>query len=640
MDTLKAQALARIKASPELPSPPRSAARIIQLAQADDVSLNEIEQTIRTDPAFVARLVKLSNSVGSAAGGRPVVAVKDALLVLGLPAVRALALGFSLLDTYRTGRCPRFDFELFWSRSLAVASAFQAIAEQTRIAPPDEAFSVGLLANIGQLALAAVFPEDFGEILAPAGSDPQPSLLERERTRFGFNQWELGAELMSDWGLPRIYAEPVRLQASTAGEPPAVGSRPYMLTHALAMAETVAEIVLLPAQRTPQRAAELYRRGARVSLESAEVIAIGRRVVQDWEQWARLLGLRTGDAVDFSWLEQATDTRVPAPPPAREGAGLRVMLVDGEAAQRQVLHATLEHAGFAVVEVETAEEALAVAADDAPDIVVTDWVMPGMDGIEMIRRLRRLPAGDAMYILVITARTDEDHLVQAFEAGTDDFTAKPVKPRVLLARLQAAERIIRLQREAGRHYEELRNIAAELSASNRRLQELSVTDVLTGCPNRRYAMERLQQEWSAAGRRETPLSCLIIDIDWFKQINDEYGHDQGDEVLKTIAATLRAGVRAQDVVCRVGGDEFWVICPDADKEAATACAERLCAAVDGLDIRGGEIRCGISVGAAERLTGMAGPQALIEAADRNLYRAKRNGRGRVVGVDPDSGRSR
>lgn len=635
MDSVKAEALARIKASPDLPSPSEAASRIVRLTQAEDVSLAQIEQAVRTDPAFVARLIKLANSVGIAGVGRPVVAVKDALMVLGLPAVRGLALGFSLVDVYRQGSCPLFDFKFFWARSLAVASAFQAIAQKTRVAPPDEAFSVGLLANIGQLALAAVFPENYAQILAHSELDQENSLLDRERTRFGFNRWELSAELLSDWGLPKVYVEPVRMQQGGSDELSNIGTRPYLLTHSLTLAAVIAEMILLPSHRMPQYVTELYRHGARVSLEAEEIIAIGKRVAEEWGQWAELFRLPTDEVADFSWVEQAAaDARELAQIPRKESSSLRILLVDDERTSRTILSKILQDAGYKVIEVADGKQALAAVAEQRPDIVVTDWLMPGMDGIEMIRQLRQTRAGNSLYVIIITAQTEEDHLVQAFDVGTDDFISKPIKPRVLLSRMKAGERIIRLQREAERHHEELRNIATELSASNRRLQELSVTDVLTGCPNRRYALERLQQEWSAASRRDTPLSCLIIDIDWFKQINDLYGHDQGDEVLKEIAAALRTGVRAQDVVCRVGGDEFWVICPDADMEAATACAERLCQAVDKLKIRGGKIKCSISVGATERLPDMTGPQALIESADRNLYRAKREGRGRVVGVEP------
>jgi diguanylate cyclase (GGDEF)-like protein len=630
MNTVKADLLAKIRSSPDLPSPNEFARRVMRLTQDENVSFALLEQTIRVDPAFVARLMKLANAARLLGGGRPVASVKDALQILGLPAIRSLALGFSLLTGYRKGPCTQFDYQGFWSRSLALALAFQFISSRTRVAPGDEAFSVGLLVNIGALALATVFPEPYGRILDETTLSGKAKLAELEINRFGCHQWELSAELLTEWGLPEIYSTPVRQHQNPETDLTPVGTRAYTLTRTLALAATIADLLLDAASRTPEKILELYRQGARVSLEPVDLIALGKQVAVDWHEWATSFGLRTSSSFDFSWVEQvASDAKLLSQSAPEDPASLRILLVDDERSSRMYLKQILQEAGYVVVEAEDGRQALALALENPPDMVLTDWVMPVMDGLELIQRLRQTPAGEMQYILVITARTDEDHLVQAFDAGTNDFIPKPVTPRVLLSRIKAGARTIHLQRETEKSYRELKDIATELSASNRRLQEVSVTDVLTGCPNRRYALERLQQEWSGAERRHHSLSCLVIDIDWFKPINDLYGHERGDQVLKQISETLRAGVRAQDVVCRVGGDEFWVICPDADQASASACGQRLCDAVDKLAIEAGDKRCSISVGVAQRTAEMTGPESLISTADKNLYHAKRDGRGRV-----------
>ena len=122
--------------------------------------------------------------------------------------------------------------------------------------------------------------------------------------------------------------------------------------------------------------------------------------------------------------------------------------------------------------------------------------------------------------------------------------------------------MIRLQEDARRDSENLRRFAAELAVANRRLQQAALTDPLTGLPNRRYAMERLEQEWAATAVRNARLTCMVVDVDGFKQINDSYGHDSGDVVLRQVATVLRKEARAEDVICRLGGEEFLVICPD------------------------------------------------------------------------------
>jgi diguanylate cyclase (GGDEF)-like protein len=170
--------------------------------------------------------------------------------------------------------------------------------------------------------------------------------------------------------------------------------------------------------------------------------------------------------------------------------------------------------------------------------------------------------------------------------------------------------------------------------TNRRLQEAALTDVLTGFPNRRYAIERFQQEWQASNRSRRPLSCMMIDVDRFKAINDGHGHDVGDMALKRTAQAIKSGLRAQDVVCRTGGDEFVVICPETDLAAALSCAERVRKAVAAINLTVGalEVRGSVSIGVAARETWMVDIDALLKCADEGLYQAKQGGRNCVASV--------
>jgi diguanylate cyclase (GGDEF)-like protein len=191
-----------------------------------------------------------------------------------------------------------------------------------------------------------------------------------------------------------------------------------------------------------------------------------------------------------------------------------------------------------------------------------------------------------------------------------------------------------LQQEIDRDREEIRRFAAELAVTNQRLQEAALTDVLTDLPNRRYAIERFQQEWQAANRSKRPMACMMIDVDNFKAINDTHGHDVGDSVLKQTAQAIKSGLRAQDVICRTGGDEFLVICPETDLAAAMLCGERVRKAVAEVRLSTGtlESKCSISVGVAAR--GMDTPDidALIKRADEGAYLAKQQGRNCVATV--------
>jgi diguanylate cyclase (GGDEF)-like protein len=229
----------------------------------------------------------------------------------------------------------------------------------------------------------------------------------------------------------------------------------------------------------------------------------------------------------------------------------------------------------------------------------------------------------------------DDQLVEAFEAGVDDYLTKPFTARVLAARLRAGQRVIRLQEDARRDSENLRRFAAELAVANRRLQQAALTDPLTGLPNRRYAMERLEQEWAANARTQRPLTCMVVDIDGFKQINDSYGHDSGDVVLRQVATVLRKEARAEDVICRLGGEEFLVICPDTPLGAALHLAERLRLGVSRARSANGSIShsATVSIGVCQRESTMSHMDEFIKAADNALYDAKRAGRNRVAAAN-------
>lgn len=172
----------------------------------------------------------------------------------------------------------------------------------------------------------------------------------------------------------------------------------------------------------------------------------------------------------------------------------------------------------------------------------------------------------------------------------------------------------------------------ELAAANQRLQEIALTDVLTGLPNRRFAMRRLEQAWEESTAEKSPLACMMIDADGFKQVNDNHGHDAGDEVLRQLSRNLRYVVRNDDIVCRLGGDEFLVICPRTPLDGAYQLAEKLCREVAAMRVRtgSGEWNGSISIGVAVRKDAMMNFEELIKAADKGVYAAKNNGRNCAV----------
>lgn len=620
----------QIKATGALPSPKDAALRIIRLTQSDRASLADLDKAVRADPAFVARLIKAANAV-NARERRPVVSVRDALAVMGISAVRGLALGFSLLSAHRNGHCRHFDYGRFWSHSLVVALAFQAISRHTRAAELDEAFSVGLLARIGELALASLYPEQYEQFMARAVVLHDLPLAAAERAQLGLTHNELTAALLTEWGFPAVYVEPVFFHenADQSGFPE--GSRSDALARSLAMARHIADICLSPAEGRVALMGRLQLLGSRLGLDGDTLSQLCDSVTAQWSDWAPLLSVRSETVPPFDTLAAAASAVTTEPEPGT-GSRLRVLIVEDDRTTRLLLKAIVEAAGYEVMDAENGEQGLNLALDRVPDMVITDWVMAGMSGIDLVRALRRTRSGQEMYLIVLTTLDDEETLVQAFDAGVDDFIQKPLRPRTISARLRAGQRMVTMQRTNSQDQAELHRVAGELAVANRQLQELAITDALTGFPNRRYAMERLAQEWATAARRHSSLSCMVLDLDYFKQINDCHGHDVGDQAMARVAAAIKSSIRVQDAICRIGGDEFLAICPDANLEAALACGERIRRAVEALAIPAGEHTCTLSIGVAQRTADIQKPEDLLKRADEGVYLAKRRGRNQVASI--------
>jgi diguanylate cyclase (GGDEF)-like protein len=645
----------QIRASGDLPSPKGVALAVIRLTRQQDVSIAELARVISGDPAFVGRIIKAANGL-VALSRRPVASVQEALMVLGLPAVRTMVLGFSLLSNYRHGACCSFDYNGFWNASLASALAMQVLAERTRAAAADELFSIGLLSRVGELALATLYPADYARVLDASRAAGASALLDLEQEQFAMSHRELTRAMLADWGLPRIFVDAV----GYAEEPEATdypeSPRLRVLLQTLLAARGVADIFVADESTRAARMPQLIAAGARIGIDRDCLVSDCERVGRLWVEWGSLLQLEQKSPPGFAALAETepavADTSAaqmphemrdllqgtPDPDPLRQplssGHTPRVLVVDDEPRTRANLRAVLEQGGYEVFEAGNGRQGMEQALERQPQIMILDWNMPEMNGPELVRALRQTRVGQTIYMILLTHRDDDEHLVEAFEAGADDFIGKPLRPRVLAARLRAGLRVVRLQQELEREHEEIRHFAAQLAVTNRRLQEAALTDALTGFPNRRYAIDRIQQEWAAAIRWGRPLSCMIIDLDNFKQINDTHGHDVGDEVLRSAADALRGALRGQDVVCRTGGDEFLAICPETDLGRALTCAERLRAALDRLSLSAGDVKLQISasIGVAMRDNRMADVDALMKQADLGAYLAKQKGRNCVATV--------
>lgn len=300
----------------------------------------------------------------------------------------------------------------------------------------------------------------------------------------------------------------------------------------------------------------------------------------------------------------------------------RILIVDDHEDNVELLRARLEHRGFTCTTARDGVEALAAVEAEPPDLILLDLMMPRIDGFEVARRIKQNPKLPFIPIIVQTALDDVEHKVEGLSAGADDYITKPINFAELEARVRSMLRIKRLQ-EA-------------LEIANEELTRLATTDGLTGVYNRGHIEQRLAEMFDHSARLNEPLSCVMFDIDHFKAVNDNYGHQVGDGVLRQFADLIRGVARDIDRVGRYGGEEFMVLLPGTVPEAAVTFAERARLEVEQhlFRIDGTTLRRTVSCGVA----GWPHPdiehrEHLVRAADDALYVAKALGRNRVVRFD-------
>jgi two-component system, cell cycle response regulator len=325
-----------------------------------------------------------------------------------------------------------------------------------------------------------------------------------------------------------------------------------------------------------------------------------------------LLSLCRRIRFDAPRADMSRESSEPRPSePATTPPASKVLVVDDDPAMRRLVSTWLEQAGFAVQTAADGLEALQSIERGCPDFLIADWDMPHLDGMELCRRLRQLPLPHYVYTLILTGKSTAEEMIEGLKNGADDFFVKPVSQELLLARLLAGKRVVELER---------------------RLKLAANTDGLTGMMTQRMFHEILSKEWHRSKRLRLPLSCVMVDMDFFKRINDLHGHPMGDQVLKAVAAVMAGNTRASDSLCRYGGEEFCVLLPDTDEEAAAAWAERVRVALAALRIAhgGDSLRISGSFGVAQCFEDVQTPEQLIDRADQALLAAKQTGRDRVV----------
>ncbi len=320
----------------------------------------------------------------------------------------------------------------------------------------------------------------------------------------------------------------------------------------------------------------------------------------------------------------------PRPAPGAEGRG-RILVVDDHEDNIEVLRVRLESWGYGTDACYNGTDALAYVEKTPPDLILLDVMMPEISGIEVARRIKGNKSLPFIPIIMQTALDSTEDKVEGLEAGADDYITKPIDFAELKARLRSMLRIKRLQ-------EALEEREKELLEVNERLRFMSQTDGLTGLDNRRHLNERIDEMFQHAQRLNEPFSLVMCDLDKFKSVNDTYGHQAGDEVLKQLAKILKEEAREIDRVGRYGGEEFMLLLPGTVLDAAVTFAERVRKRIEAntFTFDGGTLQRTASFG----VSGWPHPSigdsdALVRTADDALYVAKETGRNRVIRYDGD-----
>jgi diguanylate cyclase (GGDEF)-like protein len=300
------------------------------------------------------------------------------------------------------------------------------------------------------------------------------------------------------------------------------------------------------------------------------------------------------------------------------GQQTKVLVADDSAISRKLVELTLSDKQFSLIFAKSGRETLRLFAEHHPDLVIIDWTMPDLTGVEICRHIRSRPRESFTYIILLTGRSEKQNVVKGLAAGADDYLTKPFHHPELIARVGVGLRIIELQRE--------------VKAQNILLKELALTDALTGLPNRRAVEDWATRQLSGAARYGFPFWVALADLDYFKAVNDAHGHDAGDTVLKAFSQILKSHSRRSDICGRIGGEEFLLVLTHATEENATRVIDRVRAEIEATQFNfdGNTLKVTASFG----LAGFAGASApdfnrLVAQADAALYLAKRQGRNRL-----------
>lgn len=427
-----------------LPSPKGLVLTAINLCQQEQVSPAELARVIQGDPVLTARIIKLANDSNQNKTRQIASVTADTLVLIGINEVRQEILSISLENNYRNSPCKSFDFYGFWAHSVGVACTAQVLGSALKLGPDHEMFACGLLSGIGHLALASQFPKDYASY-----SSDQAQTLTDENKLFGTSQREILQQLLTGMGFPRLYAEALFHRydpdAVTTKENARVRQMAYMLHLSDLLAYTVTSQTQNNQKPGPEITAEIERTAHKLSMSPELLTSFEAAAANEWLDWGSMLGLSSvktknnGNPASHV-LHPHTSETLPASPMLP----LAILLAGSDWPRILMLKGMLEKSGHTVMTANNGKTALATVIEKNPQVVIADWVMPQLDGLNLCREIRKLPKGERIYFLMLTQFEDERRQVEAYTAGVNNLLREPYNINTFQAHLLAVERFVRL----------------------------------------------------------------------------------------------------------------------------------------------------------------------------------------------------
>lgn len=603
--------LLQIQALGQLPSPSDTALKLFSLLNSNDAGLKEIAAVVKSNITLTIRLLRLANRPGTGAV-RPVANVEEALLRLGLKVAVHLAAGLSVLDDALAHRRAEVaSYLLLCRRSLAAAVVSEWLSDHPGVpAAAPEMFTSALLSRVGQLALLRFYPEAYAPMVE---SVPDPSaLIALERQSFGVDHAAVGAALLRDWGFPDFLVGVIQ-ESEEHPERTDRQDRRSLMAQILRFSWEIAPALeqgslALVQQRLRPALAALGRDQSLATLDEQS-----RLLYRHWQVWEKdQLSQQPGAQESITPSRTASDS-------PEEQHPLSILFCHPHARYPEGSIQALNEAGFQIVACTVLEDAARSMALGQADMLVV-WLDPESVATQ-IQTLVTMLNDRAHALILLCDLQDETQRADLMIQGVDAILPEQTSNALLCAQVVRVAERLRINQVLERERASHRQVLSQLVVTARKLHHQSLTDPLTDLSNRRMADAFLKRHWAQSERRRTPLSCMVIDMDHFKRINDDHGHDAGDRVLQAFAELLKVQCRQEDLAVRYGGDEFLLICPLTSLADLEFVQKRLLAAAQQLTLDTGPLQ--FSCGMAERdFEHMRAPEDLLLLADQRLLAAK------------------